>query len=172
MEDNRFKKDSTPYYVFACMKCKNFSYVKTTQKGKKCLRCGRTHQVKNIIGISEEIYGVTAAKNKVIELQHELGLKELGSEPQLRADNDFLITLPDSKKTLSNNEIKDKKNSSIFQNLLHALHDKYKQFPLYMIKLSAIDYEIPQKKLQLLIKEYFNNGFLKKAKNGLYLLQH
>lgn len=55
MEDTAWKKDETPYLVFACRKCRQYTYVKTTQKSKKCARCRRTHTVSDIMG-SGEVY--------------------------------------------------------------------------------------------------------------------
>ncbi|MHA2220106.1 MAG: DUF1922 domain-containing protein, partial [Candidatus Hodarchaeales archaeon] len=53
MEDIQFKKDETPYLIFACYKCKQFLYAKTTQKTRKCLRCGRMHKIEKIIDSGE-----------------------------------------------------------------------------------------------------------------------
>ena len=65
MEEAAFKKDETPYLIYESSKCRQFMYVKTTQKGKKCLRCGRTHVVSKIIDSGEIVYGMSAAVAEV-----------------------------------------------------------------------------------------------------------
>ena len=85
MEEIAFKKDESPYLVFTCKKCRQYSYVKTTQKTKKCLRCGRTHQVKDILSLGEIIYGMTAAVEVVKQKQTELAI------PEFRSEGDFVV---------------------------------------------------------------------------------
>ena len=86
MEDVGFKKNETPYLVFACKKCKEFSYVKTIQKTKKCLRCGKTHQVRDILNKGEVVNGMTEAVNAVKRKQNEIAI------PEFRSGGDFVIT--------------------------------------------------------------------------------
>ena len=93
LEEVAWKKDETPYLVFSCTKCNGFTYVKNTQKKKKCPRCGRVHVVSNISNRGEIINGISAAVDRVKEKQHELAIKELGSSPEFRSLNDFKITL-------------------------------------------------------------------------------
>ena len=85
MEENTFDKDKTPYLVFACKKCQQFSYVKTSQATKKCLRCGRSHRVKSILGEGEIVYGMTLAVNTVKRNQNQLTF------PEFRSQGDFII---------------------------------------------------------------------------------
>ncbi|MBN2155472.1 MAG: DUF1922 domain-containing protein [Candidatus Lokiarchaeota archaeon] len=40
----------TDYIVFQCTKCNQYTYAKTTQKGKKCPRCGRNHIINKVNG--------------------------------------------------------------------------------------------------------------------------
>ncbi|MCK4859155.1 MAG: hypothetical protein KAS87_01200, partial [Candidatus Omnitrophica bacterium] len=85
MEEIAFKKDETPYLVFVCKKCRQYSYVKTVQKTKKCLRCGRTHQVKDILNLGEIVSGMTEAVNTVKRKQTELAI------PEFRSEGDFVV---------------------------------------------------------------------------------
>ena len=169
MEETRFKKDETPYYVFTCSKCKQYIYVKTTQKTKKCLRCGRTHQVKNITFISEIINGITAAKDRVIILQGELARKDLGFEPALRAINDFSLNLPASKEMLKPKD-GNNNNASKVKNILNSLNHQYRKYPYYLIELAAQDKGISKKEIRFLISTLLNKGILKKTSRELYYL--
>ena len=91
MEEIAFKKDETPYLVFTCKKCRQYSYVKTTQETKKCLRCGRTHQVKDILNLGEIVYGMTAAVETVKQKQNELAI------PEFRSEGDFVVATNNKK---------------------------------------------------------------------------
>jgi len=81
MEEGALKKDQNPYLLFACSKCKQYLYVKTTQKTKKCLRCGRQHKVSSIINSGEIVRGITKAVEMVQFRQNELAIIELGTTP-------------------------------------------------------------------------------------------
>ena len=72
IEEIAWKKDETPYIVFSCSKCKQFTYTKTTQKLKKCVRCGRTHIVANIEEQGEIVYGISKAVELVKIKQNEM----------------------------------------------------------------------------------------------------
>ena len=155
MEQKRWEKDQTPYVVFICTKCQQYSYVKTTQKAKKCLRCGRTHQVKNILDKGEIVYGMTEAVNKVKQLQNSLG------QAQFSTENEFIVYL--------NNQIIQKVPKPLerledyeerFQQCLKKLSSKYSRFPLYLIEIIAQDYEIPPSEISLLINKSIKNGIL------------
>ncbi len=175
MEEMGFTKNRTPFYVFLCSKCKQYSYVKTTQKTKKCLRCGLSHQVKNLAPISEVVKGNTNAKNRVITLQNELARKELGFEPALRADNDFSITPFKLKTDLNsiNAKPENEDNKVIkFKNIIHKLQDQYKRFPSYLIELAALDRNISKEEIKFLLAEFINKKILQKTKEGLYFLSN
>ncbi len=89
MEEAGFKKDETPYIIFPCSKCKQYMYVKTTQKTKRCLRCGRSHKVVSINDSGEIVEGITEAVNTVKQKQAEFAIKENGNIPEFRAIGDF-----------------------------------------------------------------------------------
>ncbi|MFX1273640.1 MAG: DUF5817 domain-containing protein [Promethearchaeota archaeon] len=171
MEEKSFKKVEKSYYIFACSTCNNYSYVKTTQKGKKCLRCGRHHQVEKLKAISEVVSGISTAKDRIIELENLMARKELGSEPELRSENDFYIYYQDLQKSSSSNKIEHNGSDFLkFKLLLNTLRDKYKKFPLYLIEISAIDHQIPQEKLKFLIEKSIKNGIIKRTAEGLYFM--
>jgi len=155
MEQKKWEKDQTPYVVFICTKCQQYSYVKTTQKTKKCLRCGRTHQVKNILDKGEVVYGMTEAVNKVIQLQNSLG------EAQFSTENEFIVSLNNqiiqkAPKPLERMEDYEEK----FQQCLTKLSSKYSRFPLHLMEIMAQNYEIPPSELKLLINKSLKNGIL------------
>ncbi len=91
MEEVGWRKDENPYLIFTCSKCTQYLYVKTTQKSKKCLRCGRQHKVSSIINSGEIVKGMTKAVEMVKTRQNELAVEELGAKPEFRAGDDFTI---------------------------------------------------------------------------------
>ncbi len=160
MEESALKKDKTPYLIFACNKCQQYFYVKTTQKTKKCLRCGRSHQVKHILNEGQIVYGMTQAVNTVKQKQNELAV------PEFRSHGDFVITT----NKISNNtniippsakKIKDKTESIIkFKRLLGELSNLYEKFPVYMIEIMAENSGISSQELPHLIKTFKKRGYL------------
>jgi len=158
MEEHTYKKDETPYLIFSCRKCHQFSYVKTTQKTKKCLRCRRVYQVKDLLSQGEVVYGMTQAVNGVKERQNKITRIKLGKDPELRSENDFTI--------VSNSYSVDKQKNNkenyqkLFQNLLLDLSKKFTRFPEYMIELMAERYGIPSSELIMLINESKKKGVL------------
>jgi len=176
MEENAFKKDETPYLVFVCKKCHQYSYVKTTQKTKKCLRCGRTHQVKDLLRLGEIVNGMTEAVNTVKKKQTELAIPEFRSEGDfVVATNKFSTRTPIKKsknKVLSNkdsNKIIDFKEQ--FIEILLELSKLYGKFPKYMLEIMAENYEIPALELKLLIKSFKKQGILTELKNENFYYQ-
>lgn len=181
MEDIAFKKDETPYLVFTCKKCRQYSYVKTTQKTKKCLRCGRTHQVKDILSLGEIVYGMTAAVNTVKLKQSEL------ATPEFRSEGDFVVAANKSptrtpvkknkKKVLSdkvNDNNKNDNNSDFkerFCEVLLELSRLYGKFPKYMLEIMAENYGIPAFELKLLIRSFKKRGILAVLKNEDFYYQ-
>ncbi|MFX0019555.1 MAG: hypothetical protein ACFFAK_13115 [Promethearchaeota archaeon] len=164
MEQRKWEKDQTPYVVFICTKCQQYSYVKTTQKTKKCLRCGRIHQVRNILDKGEIVYGMTEAVNKVKQQQNSLG------EAQFSIENEFILF--SAPKALSDKlTSKEKEDYTLtFQALLNTLASRYKKFPAYMIEILAKDYDIPPLELKLLIRRSIKNGVLKYTEKAYFTL--
>lgn len=155
-----FKKDETPYLVFACIKCRQYSYVKSSQKTKKCLRCGCSHQVKDLLNRGEIVYGMSLAVNTVKKKQNELAV------PEFRSHNDFVIEtnrnpkIPKSHSSSKTAYGNDLDNEIKFKSLLHNLSKMYRKFPAYMIEILAENSGIPKQELPLLIKEFKNKKFL------------
>jgi len=155
MEQKRWEKDKTPYVVFICTKCQQYSYMKTTQKTKKCLRCGRIYQVKKVLDKGEIVYGITEAVNKMKHQQNSLG------DAQFSTENEFILY---SGPEALSDKLTSKKNKDytvLFQTLLNSLASTYKKFPAYMIEILAQDYGIPPLELKLLIRRFIKNGVLK-----------
>ena len=160
MEDATWKKDETPYLIFECAKCRQYLYVKTTQKGKKCLRCGRNHTVSKILNSGEIVNGMTAAVETVKKQQDEFGKKELGHTPQFRAFGDFTVAIKKSKGITENNEESNEETTSQFKKMLKEIASTYKKFPLYIIEIMAENYGIPTSKLKRLTKSFQKKGIL------------
>jgi hypothetical protein len=163
MEDIAFKKDETPYLIFACKKCGGFSYVKTVQEVKKCLRCGRTHQVRDILKNGEVVSGMTEAVNNVKRKQNELSTSEF------RSGSDFVvakntIARPKNKKKVMKDEDQEIDYTGKFTAMLLELSKLYKRFPNYLLEIMAKDYGIPVIELKTLIRSAKKSGML--IKNG------
>ena len=167
MEDIAIKIDETPYLIFACKKCEEYSYVKATQKTKKCLRCGRNHRVQDILKDGEVVYGMTKALNTVKRKQNELEM------PEFRSESDFVVTT--NKFARSKNNVRMLRNNDQeidykhkFAEMLLDLSKLYKRFPLYLIEIMAKDYEIPTIELKTLIRNAKKSGILIKNDDDDY----
>ena len=177
MESSKWKKDTSPYIVFTCSKCGEFSYVKATQKTKKCLRCNRIHQVKNITwGIV--VKGMIAAVTTVKEKQNTLAIKELGQSPDLHTSADFCIasSLDDevSITTKKNNKSvhEGEGYDEMFKEGLKQLSKMYKQIPDYLIKMMAEEKLIPFNEGDLLIRKFVQLGMLIPLKNNYFKIKN
>ncbi|MFX0004655.1 MAG: DUF1922 domain-containing protein [Candidatus Hodarchaeota archaeon] len=160
MEDTKWKKDKTPYLVFACSKCQQYIYAKPTQKSKKCVRCGYTHQVSKIINGGEIVNGISNAVELVKKKQNALAIKELGSGPDFRTLDDFKIF----KKVKGQNDAINIKSIynyyEKFKQVLYNLSEKYNSFPYYMIEIEGEDYGIPKSEIKMLTRRLRKQGFL------------
>ncbi|MFW9821611.1 MAG: DUF1922 domain-containing protein [Candidatus Thorarchaeota archaeon] len=162
MEDAEWERKGTPYLVFQCSNCNQYSYVKNTQKSKKCLRCGRSYSVKSING--EIVLGMTTAVETVKKRQNEFAQKLLGSEPDLRAYNDFKITGPS--KQINSKIDKEKYNYySTFLDMLREISRTFTSFPSYVIEVMALNYGIPASELKNLTKKCIKKGILLRSKD-------
>jgi len=172
MEGIRWKKDLTSYIVFACKNCKEYIYVKITQKNKKCLRCGASHLVKNIENKGIVIEGINNAMKMVKMKQNELASKENGSPPNFRTNDDFNIVGKASNqlgiaKVSSIREDIDLNHSKLLKALLELNRD-FQEFPFYLIEIVAKDLEIHEKELKHLLREYINAEILIPLKNQYF----
>ncbi len=166
MEEIAFKKDETPYLIFACRKCQQFSYVKTTQKTKKCLRCGRTHQVSSL-NEGEIVYGMTAAVDTVKKKQNELAV------PEFRSNSDFIVSTntnsrPKSRVNALRNSDQEFDYKGKFTEMIIELSKLYGKFPKYMLEIMAENYGIPRSELWVLINEFKKNKILLLIKEADY----
>ena len=174
--ENRIKKDTSPYLIFKCEKCGQYMYVKPTQKTKKCLRCRRTYQVNKIERklTIDEVEGMSRAVERVKELQDQLAVKELGSEPDLTTPNRFTIAsdLPtqvrQAKKELQATGNKNATLDQKFAHLLWQLSKKHMSFPKYLIGLASMEYGIESSEVDLLIRRFIKEGKLKCSNNNYF----
>jgi hypothetical protein len=173
METSEWKKDTSPYIVFTCSKCGQYSYVKSTQKTKKCLRCNRTHQVKNITwGII--VKGMTAAVETVKEKQNKLAIKELGEQPDLHTSTDFSVasSIDEGVSRYRRSKVKNVQEGENydewFKEGLKQLSKLYKQIPDYLLKMMAEEKLIPSNEGELLIKKFVQLGILLPLKNNYF----
>jgi hypothetical protein len=167
MDETGFVKDESEYVVFSCTKCHQYSYVKITQKTKKCLRCGRSYQVKALLNSSTIIVkGMSAAVITVKNLQNQLGT------PSFRTGQEFVITSNNTSTSptfTSNSNLPP--HEAKFLSLLADLSSRHKQFPLYLIELMAPDYDIPKELIATLTTQCLKSKILLKRENNQYYAQ-
>lgn len=156
MDNQKFKRDETPYLVFPCMKCHQFSYVKTSQKTKKCLRCGRTHQVSKILSTGNIVRGMTNAFELV-----KIKQSEFKKNPRFEAENSFEILYSPARieKVHETTEQPSMRESDEweslffrFKDLLLDLANQHESFPMYLIMIMAEKYSIPKQKIPALVQ--------------------
>ena len=149
-------------------------YVKTTQKTKKCLGCGRGHQVSKISG-GKVIKGITTAMEEVKKRQNNLAIKEFNTVPELRTDSDFCIA-SNLGVSYENTQKKLKKKNlepnfdNIFKELLNKLSGMYSKFPGYMIRMLADEFKIPHLEIKILSNKFMNKGRLIPLKDNYFRL--
>lgn len=164
MNEVGFEKDQSNYIIFSCTKCHQYSYVKTTQKTKKCLRCGRLYQVKSLLASGVIVKGISAALHKVKELQNQLG------SPNFRTTQEFVIAAKNrTKNFIQTTELEP--NTLKFLSLLKDISHKYKLFPLYIIELMAPDYNISKEVIAKLISQSLKSRILLKKEGGQYYVK-
>jgi transcriptional antiterminator Rof (Rho-off) len=170
MEESAFKKDITPYLIFACKRCQQYSYVKTTQKTKKCLRCGHSYHVKDLLKEGEIVSGLSKAVDTVTRKQNEL------SVPEFRSQGDFVINTSDkipkkqNLRSLPKENFKKRNETDVkFKALLYNLANLYGKFPRYMIEIMAENNGISSGEIPRLIEIFEKQGILVQLKDdGLY----
>jgi hypothetical protein len=160
MEEDGWKKDEKPYVVFRCSKCKQYLYVKITQKTKKCLRCGRQHKVTSIIDSGEIVKGMTKAVEAVQTRQHELAIKELGTTPEFRTAADFTIKRKPKIIIDIDTYDDDTSFSSRFTKMLQEISSSYSYFPYYVFEVMAENFNIPDSEVKILVNTFLKKGIL------------
>ena len=174
MEEEGWKKDETPYLVFPCWKCKQYMYVKTSQKIKKCLRCGRQHTVSSNINSGEIVKGMTKAVEMVKIQQNEFAIKELGDVPEFRTVDDFIVKsriktsqeeISKTKTTVDNNYFVYK-----FREMLSEISKSYRKFPFYILEIMADNYSIPSSELRILVNNSLKEGYLIRSGDNLFTI--
>lgn len=157
-------KDEKPYFILRCSKCEQYMYVTPSQKRKKCLRCGRTHTVDKL-EVVEEVKGMTAAVERVKELQNTLGDK-----PILSGAGEFSIASFNARLKKTNYITKESELEAQFYDLLRNLTRKYTKFPYYMIELMAEEYRFDKSKLGSLLHQFIKKGIIKCTEENYYTL--
>jgi hypothetical protein len=171
MECSNWQKDKNAYIVFQCYKCNQYLYVKTTKKTKKCLRCGDTQTLSRRLNSRKNVIGIQNALNYLKKMQNELAINEIGSEPDLRATNDFQIPVTTTIDKVLFEQIKNNDEQDFteaFKQLLSSLSGLYKEFPLYMIEILFDDYKIPLSQLNMLINTFKTNGKLIQLRDNYF----
>ena len=161
MDEEGWVKDKKPYLVFKCSKCNQYSYVKTTQKTKKCLRCGRAHQVKDLETSAIKVKGISEALKEVQARQNMLG------KGNFRTEGGFTVAVNYNKN--KNNFEED--NLGKFKGILKRLSDLYDEFPRFLIDIMAEEYHIPQKEIKFQINKLKHENFLTEIKNSYFKVE-
>jgi len=168
MEDIAWKKDKTPYVVYACKKCRQYMYAKTIQKSKKCVRCGRIHTMSSILKSGDIVLGISTAVDMVKQKQDEFAINELGTRPNFRTLNDFTIrTFYDSKRE----EEVSTEYEGKFKKILRELSRNHDSFPLYIVEIMAENYGIPISEVKILTRNFQKQGILLKQKDLSYKIK-
>jgi transcription elongation factor Elf1 len=161
-----FKKDEKPYLIFTCSKCGQYSYVKLTQKSKKCLRCGRIHQVSKIKKSGEIINGISAAVEMVKKRQNELAIETLGGDPDLLTTQSFKKVKEPSFTTYKEGEESNKYEK--FKRSLIKKTNRFSEFPKYVIDLIAEEIALSEPEKRKYIGLLTKEGILISIKNDFY----
>ena len=168
-EDQGFKRDETPYLVFSCSKCKQYQYVKTTQKTRKCMRCKRAHIVESYLDKGEIVKGMTVALELVKEKQNKLG-----GIPDFTNENDFAVAgniKPFIKKKIKLQKKLEEDEIDYFDNFLSMLDkikEQYSEFPVYILRLMAPEFEIPYRMIIPLKNKALKAGILINTKDNYF----
>lgn len=173
MEGLTFKKDEKPYLVFPCTKCGQYTYAKLTQKGKKCLRCGRSHQLEKMKNVGEIISGMSNAVETVKQRQNEPAREELGRDPDFESKNSFRKGFvsdfePQNSGDHESKDVDGSKDMSAYENFKGILLSKTKHFPTfpkYVLELLAEEAGISKKEMKAFVRKLLKEGFLN-AKYG------
>jgi len=160
------------YLIFACTKCKQYSYVKTTQKTKKCLRCGRNHLVEKILDSGVIINGITKALEAVKARQNGLAIKDSKGGLNLRSENDFVIKKESRKPKVL--KIKELNYDELFKKILieiknSLIYSAKKGVPGYYIDMISKERNIPLENVKSLKKVFLKNNSLQLSNNCFYI---
>ena len=158
------KRGQKPYLVAPCIQCRHYFYVNLTkgQKIKKCLRCGKRNSILKDRGII--VKGMTAALEKVKEMQHDLFLKVEGRRPDyaLGSNEGFTVASESFRTMEAGKECKDLEGlEGRFKSLLETIVQEYSTFPRYVLDLLTREHGIPASELDMLVKRFVRKGVLK-----------
>jgi len=162
----------TEYIIFTCSKCKQYSYVKTSQKTKKCLRCGRNHLVKNVLTSGFIVNGITKALEVVKQKQNELAIKDYKGELNLRSENDFVLKNELKNKRFSKNKVLN--YEEMFKKLLieikkSSIYKAKKGVPEYYLDMVSKEHNISLETLKSLKNTFLKNNSLQFSNNSIYI---
>ena len=170
MEEIAWKRYETPYLVFPCEKCNQYTYTKTTRKTKKCARCRHLNIIEKVRSNGEVVNGISIAVEVVKLRQNEFAIEELGTLPEFRTVDDFKITTSSQNESFLIEEDKEEEYYTKFILGLQELHELYEKFPIYMIELIAEKYNIPGPEIKLLIRTFQKERKLIRTDGNLYML--
>ena len=171
MEEIAWKRDETSYLVFACQKCNQYTFTKTTRKTKKCVRCRHLNPIESVMDRGEVVKGISIAVELVKQRQNEFAIEELGTSPEFRTLDDFKIGTSIQNGVSMVEEDKDEEYRTKFDRALHELCGLHKKFPFYMIELMAEKYGIPRSEIKILTRAFQKEGRLIKTKEKLYSIR-
>ncbi|TXT57110.1 MAG: hypothetical protein BAJALOKI2v1_540012 [Promethearchaeota archaeon] len=166
-----FKKDEKPYLVFPCMKCGYYTYAKLSQRGKKCFRCGRNHQITKIRNLGEIVHGMSNAVETVKEKQNELAREELGNDPEFRSKKSFRKRLTPAFESQNSENSEGSKTEGGYEKFKNKLRNKTKhfaEFPGYVIQLIAEKCGLSRQEERQYILKLREEGFLKPIGGDMY----
>ncbi|MHA1671100.1 MAG: DUF1922 domain-containing protein [Promethearchaeota archaeon] len=184
MEQNYKKKDLSPYVIFKCPNCHGFLYFKQGKKFKTCTRCNRRFSVKTILANKIMIVkGMTAAVNKVKELQNQRALKELGDAPKLQANNQyqlnksssFFIENENSHDSISFEKKMRKSLETITKQIKLELWKMFKthgKLPAHIINLIFQHHDISNRERNKIMSKLISEKILLPQKNNYFIIKN
>lgn len=151
------------YLVFQCSKCHEYTYAYLGQKGKKCPRCGRYHQIERIQG--EIVSNITNAMIKVKEKQNLI----LNGETPTFKSSMLEVVFKNNFEKIGNCKVITHKNGDLeeFINKIHNFQ-KIEQinqeigFPEYILNLISEDLDVTP---------YQRNKLIEKVKSLPYFIE-
>ncbi|MHA1725439.1 MAG: DUF1922 domain-containing protein [Promethearchaeota archaeon] len=179
MDHKYMKKDLSPYIIFKCPSCHNFLYFKQGKKSKTCTRCNRRFGLKPILANKIMIVkGMTAAVNKVKELQNRQALKELGEAPKLHANNQYQLKRSSSLFIENKKKVRDDGDQESLETLTNQIKlELWKMFkmhgklPVYVINMIFQHHDISNRERNKIMSKLILEKILLPQKNNYFIMK-
>jgi len=195
---NKMNSQVKAYVVFKCLKCKQYTYAKTTQKSKKCPRCNANYKTIIILNNLPKFDGILVdglinASQTVKRLQFEISIfktqsfnsltSSISLENRITKSNNILSTKTLQVKKLEEDPLyeytlKKQEIDEWFIKLINFLKciqvqekiDENIGFPEYVLDISITELGIPNNLKTQLIQKFKKSQNVIKLNNGNYFV--